>query len=767
MNNYRLYNIYDDLINNYRLYNIYDIKRNSSHLNVNTVILDIVSIFKAAAHRNKHHNDSPSPSSWSLNLSKAEYKLDDIIRVLSLLLDWDIHSDLFNNQFVENFNRYLYDINYYHHSYTKQVKNGKNDGGDLYNLLLIQDIKPCFGFIGDYQSITMLFPISSKNGGKWKMQSKFTSIYMLAISTLCMWLKKQIEVQEIPKVKSASNHPLSPIGDVSEIANGDGAHHHNPNEIILDFVNKELITFYSVLLPTNLNGFIEPSRNTISRSCLSSTSSLRKTSRLLLENMVERMEPNTKRTIILKWKNKFLQSRSAHSGNITNGHTLKNNNKLSSNGYLGVDNHNDDEKVANGAVELLPNRTTLANHGNGPEPLLTKASTGASSMAISDGYTFDTDGGDIPLSVLFNAIIICIIHNQQMDDPRDIEKNNNKIKERIIIDKVVSQSVIKILIATLQETVHHKSDEIKKSLCCYYLGRIITSWIEYCEAGLFIKLLNILLDLCSEYDDGFQSKGNNNRNGNILSESAMYALVECGISSPSIFIKTMGTQALQISKRGRHAKALQGIQRLIYTNPLSLLKYIPFTIKTIIRCLDPSSPQKRKTLLKATTSTLHALVHKFPNCSFHSSTQHFAIGTGSSSSSSSAANGYESRESDNNSIIIYDLRTATRFGKALKQHRSAITAIEFNDDGKYLVSYSAYEKPNPLLCCWKLNTNDGVLGFFGSQSKCIRIIRLNNLNNKLTPIYHITNTQLIWDKHQKNKIKLQREDKSVSSHIVI
>ena len=283
--------------------------------------------------------------------------------------------------------------------------------------------------------------------------------------------------------------------------------------------------------------------------------------------------------------------------------------------------------------------------------------------------------------------------------------------------------MIKILIATLQETVHHKSDEIKKSLCCYYLGRIITSWIKYCESGLFIKLLNILLDLCSDYDDGFQNKRNNN---NILSESAMYALIECGISSPLIFIKTMGSQALQISKRGRHSKTLQGIERLIYTDPLSLLKYIPFTVKTIIKCLDPSSPQKRKTLLKATTSTLHALVHKFPNCSFHSSTQHFAIGTGSVTASASAVanvyangdgNGYET---DNNSIIIYDLRTTTRFGKALKQHRSAITAIKFNDDGKYLVSYSAHEKPNPLLCCWKLNTNDGVLGFFGSQSKCIK-----------------------------------------------
>ena len=209
----------DNLVGNYRhrLYNIYDIKRNSSHLNVNTMILDIVSIFKATAHGSKDNNN---PSSLTVNLSKPEYKLDDIIRVLSLLLDWDIHSDSFNDQFVDNFNRYLFDIDYYHHSLKKKVKNGANDGSDFYNLLLIQDIKPCFGFVGDYQSITMLFPISSKNGGN-EMQSKFTSIYMLAISTLCIWLKKQIQIQKIPPSVSTASTPLSTVTDISD-SNGDG-----------------------------------------------------------------------------------------------------------------------------------------------------------------------------------------------------------------------------------------------------------------------------------------------------------------------------------------------------------------------------------------------------------------------------------------------------------------------------------------------------------------------------------------------------------------
>ena len=743
----------NDLISNYKhkLFNIYDIKRNSSHLNVNTMILDIVSIFKLNSkslnkNGNKFNYHDINRYNHTNNLNNAQYKIDDIIRVLSLLLDWDIHSTRFNKDFLDNFNQYLFNINYHQQRTINNNNNNNNiNNDDLYNLLLIRDIKPCFGYIGDYQSITMLFPISSRNGGKWKMQSKFTSIYMLAISTLCIWLKKQIQSQKLPQriIHSAISSP------VSDISHDDHYDHHqqqqqqtNPNELILEFVNAELITFYSEILPSNLNGFIEPSRNTISRSCLSSTSSLRKTSRLLLENMVKRMEIHTKNSIILKWKNKF----------ITNdGNNNNNNNNTSSrpkmNGYH-KSNNDDDQKSASNIELLSPPRNSNNNNNVDIQSLST------SSMDIDNGYKFG-DGSKIPLSVLFNAIIICIIHVQEKEKEEEEFKNDRNIK--INIDKIVSSSVIKILISTLNETIHHKSDEIKKSLSCYYLGRVITSW--QCSSDLFIKLLNILLDLCSDYDDDTQIT----KDMNILSESAMYALIQCGISLPSLFIKIMGQQSLQISKRGRHSKALQCIQRLIYTDPLSLLSHIPFTIKTIIKCLDPSSPQKRKVLLKSTTSTLHALVHKFPNCSFHSKTQHFAIADNVDDNNNDN-NNYDDKQKNKknkNSIVIYDLRTATRFGRALKQHKSTITAIEFNCDGKYLVSYSPYEIPYPLLCCWKLNTNDGVLGFFGQQSKCIKIIKLNKLNINYKPILHINNTQLIWDKIQKNKIKLQREDKSI------
>ena len=113
------------------------------------------------------------------------------------------------------------------------------------------------------------------------------------------------------------------------------------------------------------------------------------------------------------------------------------------------------------------------------------------------------------------------------------------------------------------------------------------------------------------------------------------------------------------------------IINLVQKYPQVLLKHIPLLVSTIIRCLDPSAPRRRKALLSATTASLHVLVTKYPNVAFHQETQHFAIGTG---------------PARDNCILIYDLRTTTRW-KQLKGHRAVLTATEFNSDGQYLISY--------------------------------------------------------------------------------
>ena len=198
---------------------------------------------------------------------------------------------------------------------------------------------------------------------------------------------------------------------------------------------------------------------------------------------------------------------------------------------------------------------------------------------------------------------------------------------------------------------------IKISVSCDYLGKVIVSWFRFVDDVEF--LLKTLLDLrtCDLV---------------ILNKSASSALLQCGIAVPQSFIKTMGSEALIISSSSssaatpsntangssatsnpaasastlsvndfndnepsdgghsdgtvstrkrrndggrarRHEQALMCIINLVQKYPQVLLKHIPLLVSTIIRCLDPSAPRRRKALLSATTASLHVLVTKYPN----------------------------------------------------------------------------------------------------------------------------------------------------------
>eukprot|EP01083_Nonionella_stella_P039885 108475_1 len=470
---------------------------------------------------------------------------------------------------------------------------------------LIGDICPCYGHCGDFDSVSLLFPCASRDGGRWRIQPKVSAVYMLAINTICMWLLGCVGSGELP-------------------------------------ICSQLVTFYHCELAESLCGFVEPSRNSMARYCLNSVSEIRGASRMLLHGIVQRMSDQQRLSLIFKWKSRFC------------------NNKIHS---------------------------------------------------------------SIPLSVLLGAIVICIIHSLR----------------RQSIDDAVCQSVVSTLMKVLMEKVHTNSDMIKISLAADYLGKVIICWFKYVDDVEY--LLSLLLDL-------------RNCDHALLKKSASTCLLQCGVAVPQSFIKTMGNEALQLNEqeyeKKRHEQALMCIINLVQKYPQVLLKHIPLLVSTIIRCLDPSAPRRRKALLSATTASLHVLVTKYPNVAFHQETQHFAIGTG---------------PARDNCILIYDLRTTTRW-KQLKGHRAAVTAVEFNYNGQYLISYSAYERP-PTVKCWYVKGQ----GFFNSllsinnhhylSHKCIKTCPMPPLDRLYPPIDHLQYTKLTWNQKVKGAVKLQRENKSV------
>jgi hypothetical protein len=75
---------------------------------------------------------------------------------------------------------------------------------------------------------------------------------------------------------------------------------------------------------------------------------------------------------------------------------------------------------------------------------------------------------------------------------------------------------------------------------------------------------------------------------------------------------------------------------------VQLYPFLAGIVDSMVRALDPNSPEARSALLPLATVNFAELVRNYPNIAFHSSTQRLAVGT------------------MEGSIIIYDLRIAAK-----------------------------------------------------------------------------------------------------------
>ncbi|KAL3669247.1 hypothetical protein V7S43_005629 [Phytophthora oleae] len=188
------------------------------------------------------------------------------------------------------------------------------------------------------------------------------------------------------------------------------------------------------------------------------------------------------------------------------------------------------------------------------------------------------------------------------------------------------------------------------------------------------------------------SLANFNEGGTGGSNAAMSLLVEVG-AYESAFVLGLLQQEMHNHDRpaGFHESILLYMMELINTHYLLMCRHLPAFVDTVMACLDPTKPERRRRCLPLSTRCLHGLVRRFPMVDFHKETQRLALGTMEAV------------------IVIYDLRTATKW-RVLDGHASAVSAVRFRSDGQVLVSYAARDGS---VRWW----NSGNAGLFGGMLK--------------------------------------------------
>lgn len=219
-------------------------------------------------------------------------------------------------------------------------------------------------------------------------------------------------------------------------------------------------------------------------------------------------------------------------------------------------------------------------------------------------------------------------------------------------------------------------------------------------------------DAAASTDDKGGSGAAVNHDARVLasggSNAALSLLVELG-ACESAFVLTLLQQEMNSNDRpqGYHECVLLYLTELINTHYLLMFRHLPAVVDTIMCCLDPTKPDRRRRCLPLSTRCLQNLVRRFPMVDFHRETQRLAVGTMEAV------------------ILIYDLRTATKW-RVLDGHSSAVSAVSFRTDGQILVSYAAREGS---VRWW----NSGNAGLFGGMLKmhqsCLKEHKLDVLTS--------------------------------------
>jgi hypothetical protein len=152
---------------------------------------------------------------------------------------------------------------------------------------------------------------------------------------------------------------------------------------------------------------------------------------------------------------------------------------------------------------------------------------------------------------------------------------------------------------------------------------------------------------------------------------AHHSLMQIGAIETRTFIDALSDIVTRSGSSARDRnEALKLLEDLVTEKAPQVAGEVVKLVEAALNPLDPNLPELRNSCQEQAQAVLKAIIKSFPTVSGHKTAQRLAVGT---------AKGV---------ILIYDLRTATRWHVLDKGHTGPVTAMAYNAEGDKLASYS-------------------------------------------------------------------------------
>ena len=494
----------------------------------------------------------------------------------------------------------------------------------------------------------------------------------------------------------------------------------------------EIITHYGVVLPEKARPrYIDPSLYFLARNGLGVGEHCYIAARLLLQGTIERMEDITRNAHAELWA-KRLNDYDCEQFRVRSEITSRT------------------SSAKAGVILKLFNKDPVVDVGNNLDNIseglrtdLFEEYTNASGLSARHFWKTTVMIENVTLK-LFERTSIYRTNSHETELGQSISMFDPHRNTIILILSVigisfpqnVSPQTARVITSTL--LFHLESGPVfMRALSAELIGKGFVLWRPHVP-----NLASLILTLLSMMNIARRVAFNNmsGSNGPIVEDvhvaaASRRAMLEIGASQPVLLISTVGREILRSDRTDLYYETcIMALVCVVKKRPLALSRHLSAVVEVVVKSLDPSKPLTRKGCLHASTTALHELVKRFSTVAFHQKTQRLAVGT------------------PDKVIIIYDLRTATKW-RLFEGHTGSISALSFDADGSILASYSMDE---PCLKIWQVGSSGFLGGILGLNSKCLKTVSLQPLEEQVKLRDVASPCRLHWD--ATGEFKLRREN---------